>query len=185
MGPWLKQRRPRVPIERIDADLITRYLAGCSSFRAKATVYGTLSTMRWMYGTHLWVTVLSLLNGTGLRRGELERLNMDAFDRAAGTLRIDGRKSGQERRVPLPEMELPCLEAHFPRRHNQLERFGQLGEAAFLVSRGGSRLTGEHISNAVHGIESFVRRSIVWPTISDVGKSTYSCCHHYFSRYVV
>ena len=45
-GLWLKQRRPRVPIERIDADLITRYMASCSSFRAKATVYGTLSTMR-------------------------------------------------------------------------------------------------------------------------------------------
>ena len=35
-----------MPIERIDADLITRYIASCSSFRAKATVYGTLSTMR-------------------------------------------------------------------------------------------------------------------------------------------
>lgn len=33
-------------IERIDADLITRYIASCSSFRAKATVYGTLSAMR-------------------------------------------------------------------------------------------------------------------------------------------
>jgi len=45
-GRWLKQRRPRVGIERIDADLITRYIDSCSSFRAKATVYGTLSTMR-------------------------------------------------------------------------------------------------------------------------------------------
>jgi site-specific recombinase XerD len=35
-----------VSIERIDAELITRYIASCSSFRAKATVYGTLSTMR-------------------------------------------------------------------------------------------------------------------------------------------
>lgn len=202
-GLWLKQRRPRVSIERIDAEVITRYIASCSSFRAKATVYGTLSTMRgfgdflvrqglwtisplrWMkgpkvtaysrlpkrvdqahmqalwteaarrggeYGAHLWVTVLSLLYGTGLRRGELERLNMDAFDRAAGTLRIDGRKSGQERCVPLPEMVLRCLEAYFPRRHNQLERHGQLGEAALLVSRSGARLTGQQISNAVHAM---------------------------------
>jgi len=45
-GRWLKQRRPRVSIERIDAELITRYIDNCSSFRAKATVYGTLSTMR-------------------------------------------------------------------------------------------------------------------------------------------
>jgi site-specific recombinase XerD len=202
-GLWLKQRRPRVSIERIDADLITHYMACCSSFRAKATVYGTLSTMRgfgdflvrqglwtinplrWMkgpkvtpysrlpkridhehmqalwtqaarrggeYGAHLWVSVLSLLYGTGLRRGELERLNMDAFDRTEGTLRIDGRKSGQERCVPLPPMVLRCLEAYFPRRHNQLERFGRLGEEALLVSRTGVRLRGEHISNAVHAM---------------------------------
>ena len=45
-GRWLKQRRPRVAIERIDANLITRYIASCSTFRAKATVYSTLSTMR-------------------------------------------------------------------------------------------------------------------------------------------
>jgi hypothetical protein len=45
-GRWLKGRRPRIAIERIDAELITRYIANCSSFRAKATVYATLRTMR-------------------------------------------------------------------------------------------------------------------------------------------
>lgn len=45
-GRWLKGRRPRIGIERIDAELITRYVASYSSFRAKATVSGTLSSMR-------------------------------------------------------------------------------------------------------------------------------------------
>ena len=45
-GWWLKQRRPRVRIEQIDAELITRYIESCSTFRAKATVYGALSSMR-------------------------------------------------------------------------------------------------------------------------------------------
>ena len=135
-------------------------------FKSKATVYGTLSSMRmfgdylvrqglwtknplrWMkgpkvtpyarlpkridrehmeamwreaanrggdYSSHLWVTVLAMLYGTGLRRGELERLNLDSFDRTEGTLRIDGRKTGRERCVPLPEMVLSCLEAYLPR----------------------------------------------------------------------
>ena len=35
-GRWLEQSRPRVSIEQIDAELITRYLASCSSLRAKA-----------------------------------------------------------------------------------------------------------------------------------------------------
>jgi site-specific recombinase XerD len=202
-GRWLKARRPRVSIEHIDADWITRYIESCSAFKAKATVYGTLSTMRgfgdylvrqglwtinplrWMkgpkvtpysrlpkridrehmealwreaahrggeYSSHLWITVLAMLYGTGLRRGELERLNLDSFDRTEGTLRIDGRKTGRERCVPLPEMVLRCLEAYLPRRHNQLERFNLLGERALLIMRHGSRLTGSAISNGVHAI---------------------------------
>jgi integrase/recombinase XerC len=202
-GRWLKARRPRIGIERIDADSITRYIESCSTFRAKATVYGTLSTMRgfgdylvrqglwtinplrWMkgpkvtpysrlpkridhahmramwseaarrggdYSSHLWITVLALLYGTGLRRGELERLNLASFDRNEGTLRIDGRKTGRERCVPLPEMALRCLEAYLPRRHNQLERFGSVSETALLVTRNGARLTGSAVSNAIHAI---------------------------------
>jgi site-specific recombinase XerD len=202
-GRWLKQRRPRVAIERIDADLITRYIASCSTFRAKATVYGTLSMMRgfgdylvreglwtvsplrWMKGpkvtpysrlpkridrshmqalwreagnrrgecsAHLWVTVLALLYGTGLRRGELERLNVECFDQAHGTLRIDGRKTGAERCVPLPPMVLQCLEAYLPRRHNVLERNSALGERALLITRSGTRLNAQTISNTIHQI---------------------------------
>jgi integrase/recombinase XerC len=202
-GRWLKGRRPRVRMEKIDADLITRYIASCSSFRAKSTVYGTLSTMRgfgdylvrqgvwsinplrWMkgpkvtpysrlpkridqehmqalwreaasrrgeHGAHLWVMVLALLYGTGLRRGELTRLDIECFDRVEGTLRIDGRKTGQERCVPLPEMVLKCLQAYLPQRHNALEQAGALGERALLVTRRGERLRAESISNTVHGI---------------------------------
>jgi len=101
------------------------------------------------YSSHLWVTVLALLYGTGLRRGELERLDMAAFDRVEGTLRIDGRKTGRERCVPLPEMVLRCLEAYLPRRHNQLEEAGSLGERALLVTRHGARLTGYAVSNGI------------------------------------
>jgi site-specific recombinase XerD len=208
-GSWLKQRRPRVSIERIDEELITRYIASCSSFKARATVYGTLSTMRgfgdflvreghwrqnplrWMkgpkvtpynrlprridrahmealwqqaarahgeYSRALWVTVLALLYGTGLRRGELERLDLEAFDRTESTLRIDGRKTGRERCVPVSDLIYRCLEAYAPARHNVLERTGRLGERALLVSRHGGRLTAQAISNAIH---AFARRADV------------------------
>jgi site-specific recombinase XerD len=202
-GRWLKQRRPRVSIEQIEADLITRYIASCSTFRAKATVYDTLSTLRgfgdylvreglwtvsplrWMKGpkvtpysrlpkridrchmealwreagsrrgecsAHLWVTLLALLYGRGLRRGELERLEVGHFDRTHGTLRIDGRKSGTERCVALPPMVVQCLEAYLPRRHNVLERNAALGERALLITRSGTRLNAQTISNAIHRI---------------------------------
>ena len=104
------------------------------------------------YSAHLWVTVLAMLYGSGLRRGELERLNLEHFDRAEGSLRIDGRKTGQERCVPLPEMVQRCLEAYLPLRHNQLEAAGSCGEPALLVSRVGQRLSGMSISHGIHAI---------------------------------
>jgi site-specific recombinase XerD len=200
-GAWLKLRKPRVAIEQIDTALITRYIASRSSFRAKSTVYGALSTMRgfgdflvreglwsinpmrWMRGpkitpysrlpkridwahmqvmwgeaarlhgshsAHLWVTVLALLYGTGLRRGELERLRLAHLDRAQGTLLIDGRKTGQQRLVPLPQMVQRCLEAYLPLRHNVLERTGRVGESALLVTRLGTALLAGGISMGVH-----------------------------------
>ena len=184
-GYWLKSRRPRPQLEAIDAELHVRYIESRSTFRAKATAYGTLSTMRgfgeylvrqgiwthnplrWMKGPkitaysrlpqridrahmealwaeaakrrgnfsrHLWIAVLALLYGTGLRRGELERLDIEHFDRTEGLLRIDGRKSGRERRVPVSEFVFRCLEAYWLQRHNQLERGGRLNERALLVS---------------------------------------------------
>jgi len=45
-GRWLKGRRPRVGIEEIDADMLTRYIGKRASFRSKAPVSATLSSMR-------------------------------------------------------------------------------------------------------------------------------------------
>ena len=107
---------------------------------------------RGEHSRHLWITVLALLYGTGLRRGELERLDVSSFDRSERALRIDGRKTGRERSVPLPEMVLRCLESYLPLRHNVLEQSATIGEAALLVTRSGARLTAEMISNGVHRI---------------------------------
>jgi site-specific recombinase XerD len=202
-GAYLKGRRPRPDLERIDALTHTRYLAGVSHFRSKATVYGALSMMRgfgdylvreavwtsnplrWIkgpkispysrvprridrehmealwraaadrrsgYSRHLWVTVLALLYGTGLRRGELERLDIEAFDRGSGVLKLDGRKSGRERAVPVNDLVYRCLEGYWPARHNRLERTGHLDEHALLVSHRGERLSAASISNGIHGL---------------------------------
>jgi len=211
-GRWLKARRPRVAIERIDAESITRYIESCSTFKAKTTVYGTLSSMRmfgdylvrqglwtinplrWMKGPkispysrlprridrehmqslwqeaalkhsefhrHQWITILALLYGTGLRRGEIERLNLDQFDRTEGTLRIDGRKTGRERCVPVPPILWRCLESYLPQRHNVLERAGALGQHALLVNRRGERLSGQMISNGIHTLARRAKVALV------------------------
>lgn len=220
-GNWLKGRRPRPVLEDIDPQLHVRYLASRSAFRSKATVYGTLSTMRgfgdylvhegswsqnplrWMrgpkvtpysrlprrierahmealwsaaaqmpgdYSRRLWVTVLALLYGTGLRRGELERLDVQAFDRSDATLRIDGRKSARERCVPISDLVYRCIEGYLPARHNLLERKAHIPIQALLVSRRGERLSAQTISNGIH---TLARRAEV-PLVS-VHQFRHSC----------
>lgn len=199
-GRWMRTRRPRAQIERIDAEQITQFIEARTSFRSKATVSGTLSIMRcmgdylvregvwtanpvrWMkgprltpysrlprridradmeamwkaaasmhgtYRPHLWLTVLALLYGTGLRRGELERLTLAGWDREQELLRIDGRKTGRERIVPVPDLTRRCLEAYLPLRHNELERHGALTERSLLVGQGARPLTSQAISNGM------------------------------------
>lgn len=133
-------------------------------------IWKAAAAMHGGYGATLWVTVLALLYGTGLRRGELERLDLGSYDRTEGTLRIDGRKTGRERCVPVSELVHRCLEGYAPARHNVLERTGRLGEPALLITRNGHRLTAQAISNAIHG---FARKAGV-PLVS-VHQFRHSC----------
>jgi site-specific recombinase XerD len=220
-GRWMKRRRPRVQLERVDADLLVSFLKAQTSFRSKATVYGTLSVMRgmgdylvregmwitnhlrWMqgpkvtayhrlpkridqaqmqamwrqaasgrsaYDRHVRLAVLAMLYGTGLRRGELERLDVNRWDREEGILRIDGRKTGRERMVPVPALAYQCIEAYLPHRHNRLEKLGSIEQPALLVNRAGKRLSGDSISKIVHAI---ARRSGV--KLHSVHQFRHSC----------
>jgi integrase/recombinase XerD len=97
---------------------------------------------RSQYQQHVAMAVLALLHGTGLRRGELERLDLEDWKREEGVLVIDGRKTGRERAVPVSEGMWRCVEAYLPRRHNLLEKVGRLEEKALLVSQKGTRMQG-------------------------------------------
>ena len=108
------------------------------------------AAQRNAYQQQLSITLLALLYGTGLRRGELQRLNVRDWDRSAGTLRIDGRKSQRERLVPVPELVCRCVESYLPLRHNKLEHLGRLDQEALFLSRQGLRLSETAISLGVH-----------------------------------
>lgn len=102
-----------------------------------------------LYQRHLGITVLSLLYGTGLRRGELTRLNIADWDRDEGLLRIDGRKTGQERCVPVPRIVYHCLEAYLPHRQNHLLALECFTQPALFVNRDGQRLSEQSVSHCV------------------------------------
>lgn len=107
------------------------------------------STHRSPYHRRLWTAVLGVLYGTGLRRGELVRLELSSWDRREGVLELDGRKTRRVRRVPLPALAAQCLEAYLPVRQQQLERHGRLGQRALFVSAAGERLSATSVSGAI------------------------------------
>src|SRR5215469_8817384 len=83
-------------------------------------IWEAAARQRSDYQKQLAVAVLSLLYGTGLRRGELERLDLDDWKREDSRLEIDGQKTSTERTVPLSEGIARCLEGYLPMRQNLL-----------------------------------------------------------------
>lgn len=93
--------------------------------------------------------VLAVLYGTGLRRGELERLDLSDWDREQGLLTVDGQKTGMERKLPVGDGVWRCVEAYLPVRHNRLESAQRLEDPAFLLDRQGRRMSSSAISRIV------------------------------------
>ena len=97
------------------------------------------------HGRYLSVCVLAILYGTGVRAGELQRLDTADWDPEAATLRVDGRKTGRARSIPVGEGVWRCIEGYLPRRHNRLESTGCIEQPALFVNRQGERLKAENI----------------------------------------
>jgi len=95
--------------------------------------------------------VLAILYGTGLRRGEFQRLDMADWDRDNGVLKVDGQKTGQERNLPVGPGLWRCVEAYLPVRQNRLEAAQRVEEPAFLINRRGKRMSTMSISLMVSG----------------------------------
>lgn len=115
-------------------------------------LWGAAAAGRGTYQRHLGITILSLLYGTGLRRGELARLNVTDWNRDDGTLRIDGRKTGRERSVPVPRIVYHCIETYLPHRQNHLAKKELFGEPALFLNRRGERFGAHMVSLMVRNI---------------------------------
>jgi site-specific recombinase XerD len=104
---------------------------------------------RYGYHRSVWVTLLSIFYGTGMRRGDVCRLNVSDWCREEGLVLVRNSKTGQERRVPVPAVTWQCLEAYLPKRQNHLEALGSSDESALFVGRYGGRLTATAISRGL------------------------------------
>lgn len=112
-------------------------------------IWAAAGRSRTEHGRYQAVCSLAILYATGVRRGELLRLDVDDWDRDGGLLRIDGQKTGRERKVPVSGGAWRCIEAYLPHRHNVLERSGTVGERALLVGRDGQRLSSHALSSTI------------------------------------
>ena len=107
---------------------------------------------RTSFARHQWLTILALLYGLGLRRSEVERLNVADWNDAEGMLLVDGRKTGRKRRLAAAELVYYCLESYLPQRQNQLAALGLIGEKALFIGRDGGRLSSGAISQGIHRV---------------------------------
>jgi site-specific recombinase XerD len=146
-GVWLQNPMRWVKGPRLDPRGKLPRRIGAEHLRK---LWEQAAQVRGHYQRQLAVAVLSLLYGTGLRRGELERLNLEDWKREENVLQIDGRKTGCERSVPLAQGIGRCLEAYVPYRQNQLEGRGTWGEPAFLINKDGKRLSAQSLGLLVH-----------------------------------
>lgn len=110
--------------------------------------------LRQEHARYQAICVLAILYGAGLRRGELERLDVGDWDCEASVLRVDGQKTGVQRAVPVGEGVWRCIEAYLPHRHNRLEARGRLQESALLINTLGERMSAVTVSHLVGRLSS-------------------------------
>jgi hypothetical protein len=111
-GSWMKARRPRRAIEAIDGGLLTRYLTHSAHFRAKTTVYGTLSDdvlFRGLPGARE-VLMRCITRHTAGDSGQARAVDYDA--RAAGAADALLRGVGIHNETGLRKMIFCCTALH-------------------------------------------------------------------------
>lgn len=115
-------------------------------------LWAAAASSRYEFHRSLLITLLSIVYGTGIRRGDLSALNVSDWFREESLLVVHNRKTGQERRVPVPELTWRCIEAYLPKRHNHLEARSRLDESALFVNLHGDRLSADAVSKGIKNL---------------------------------
>ncbi len=99
-----------------------------------------------------WITVLALLYGTGIRRGELSRLRLKDWSTSDNIMTIDGRKTGMQRNIPVPDLVSACINSYLPYRHNFLETRQRVNTETLFVNSEGLPISEASISNGIRRV---------------------------------
>ena len=77
-------------------------------------LYREAASMQDEYQRYLQVAVLSVMAGTGLRRGDLEALNVEDWRHEEGLIRLSNEKGGREKLLPVGRKVWDCVEGYLP-----------------------------------------------------------------------
>jgi site-specific recombinase XerD len=100
------------------------------------------------YSRSIGPALISLLYSTGLRKGELLRLNVADWDRRNLTIKIYGSKTGQDRLTPVSQVVWRCLESYLQQRDKIMLATASRSDALF-VNRFGNRIKGETLASVL------------------------------------
>lgn len=135
---------------------------------ALARIMEAAATCRFKFSRYLWPAMLGVFYGTGIRRGDLSRLDISCWDSENGLLLLDNSKGNRDQRVPLPPLAWQCLEAYLPRRQNILATHNIFHEQALFVTNKGTRVKPSGLS---HGMKSITARADVEATLHQLRHS--------------
>lgn len=155
-GVWLVQEGywKKSPLSWLQGPKIDPYAKAPQrlSKEAMSRLWQGAATAKTEYGRLQWMLVLALLYGSGLRRGEVTRLNVSDWNASEGLMRADARKTNRQLSLPLVDLVARCMEAYLPVRAQQLQELGKSEEAALFVNRRGKRLSGPALGKGVFRI---------------------------------
>jgi integrase/recombinase XerD len=116
----------------------------------------------------VYLTAISLFAATGLRAGELERLNLEDVDLESGVLTIQRSKFYKSRLVPISESTALALKLYLGLRMKGFPTDDP--KSAFFIGFAGARITSNAMSRILRGVTrklNFKTRQGTWPRLHD------------------
>ena len=128
------------------------YIPSYSGENSKTRNVLTVEEIKIVYQncqSELEKALLSVAYGCGLRRSEIEALNVKDLQFSSGMLIVRTGKGSKRREVPMSDSVISYLKNYLiEERYKYLEGKNQL-ETAFFINSKGKRMTGEHLGDTL------------------------------------
>jgi len=140
----------------------------------------TVEETRILFGTcenEVEKAILSIAYGCGLRRAEIQALNLSDIDRHKGMLIVRKGKNGKRREVPMSDSVLEDVRKYLSDFRYQNFASGHI-EQAFFVNRKGKRMRGEMMNRTLRKITERTQNQTIIDKEITLHCLRHSIAHH-------